>query len=279
MIERLTPEQIAKFPYYVKKWTDIGRSTEPADRPRAEAAIHLIYKKADLAAPQIIWCESPAEMITNHGSIDDCIWGAHEAGWLSFYDFFREEFGHTDPTFRLQQLDGLIELSKSAGWAMPYEGICYVSERHNVLRLDDEGLLHCEDGPAYSYPDGYSIYSWHGTTIPKEWIIDRDNMKAETALTWPNIEQRRAACEIIGWETILIQLKAVVIDEDDDPQIGTLVECVIPDIGKERFLRVLCPTGRKFALPVPPNMKTALEAQAWGWDENVKTFIKPEIRT
>ena len=37
-------------------------------------------------------------------------------------------------------------------------------------------------------------------------------------------------------------------------------------------------TGRRFALPVPPDMTTALQANAWsyGLDE---TDYKPEIRT
>src|SRR3990172_8105141 len=59
MIERLTPEQEARFPEFIKKWTDIGLSTEPADRPRAEKAIRLMYRSADLAVPRIVWCGSP----------------------------------------------------------------------------------------------------------------------------------------------------------------------------------------------------------------------------
>lgn len=99
------------------------------------------------------------------------------------------------------------------------------------------------------------------------------------ALTWENIEQRRAAIEIVGWDKIIDQLNAKVIDEDVDPEIGTLIEAKIPDIGKERFLRVRCGTGRSFCLPVPPNMKTALEAQSWTWGLDEKTFKKPEVRT
>lgn len=32
-INSLTPEQIARFPEFVKRWTDIGLCTDPADRP------------------------------------------------------------------------------------------------------------------------------------------------------------------------------------------------------------------------------------------------------
>jgi hypothetical protein len=93
------------------------------------------------------------------------------------------------------------------------------------------------------------------------------------------MEQRRAACEIVGWANILRELDSKVIDEDDDPEIGTLLECEIPDSGKERFLQVKCGTGRAFVLHVPKECYTALEAQAWMFQLDVKSFIKPEVRT
>ena len=51
------------------------------------------------------------------------------------------------------------------------------------------------------------------------------------------------------------------------------------DIGKEKFLRVLYGTKREFALPVPPDMKTALQAQSWTWGLDEKDFTIPEVRT
>jgi hypothetical protein len=42
-IETLTPEQIARFDEFRDRWTQIGLCTEPADRPRAEAAIRDMY--------------------------------------------------------------------------------------------------------------------------------------------------------------------------------------------------------------------------------------------
>ncbi|WP_230690798.1 hypothetical protein, partial [Streptococcus pneumoniae] len=78
---------------------------------------------------------------------------------------------------------------------------------------------------------------------------------------------------------ILDELKAKTINRDADLEIGELVEVTIPDVGRERFLRVKCGTGRTFALPVPPTMQTALEAQAWTWDIPASQFTVPEIRT
>ncbi len=93
------------------------------------------------------------------------------------------------------------------------------------------------------------------------------------------MERRRAACEIIGWHKILQNLGAQTIDKDEDPQIGELVEVDIPDVGRERFLRVQCATGREFALPVPPEMQSALQANAWTYGIEDFTNYKPEVRT
>ena len=129
------------------------------------------------------------------------------------------------------------------------------------------------------YPDGWGVYAVHGTRIPETWITDPKSLTAKVALTWPNIEQRRAACEILGWEKVLSELKGNTIDKDEDPMIGELVEVTIPDVGKEKFLRVLCGTGRKFALPVPPNMKTALEANSWTYGVDTQVLKALEART
>jgi len=123
------------------------------------------------------------------------------------------------------------------------------------------------------------MYHWHGVSIPKEWVTTQ-KPTAKEAITWSNIEQRRAACEIVGWASILSQLDAKVIDKDDDEEIGTLLEVDLPDSGRERFLQVKCGTGRTFALPMPKTVNTALEANAWSYGlENIANQFKPEIRT
>ena len=304
-IEKLTDAQNAKLTDYAKRWTEIGLSTAPADRPRAEAAIVEMYRVAGLPAPRIVWCGSPMsqgltraivvdqKLMENIGknlrasvrdsvwasvgdSVRDSVYGQHDANWLAFYKFFRDECGLKEQT---EKLTGLTELCESAGWALPHQNICWVSERHCLVARDDRGRLHSLTGPALLYPDGWGVYAVHGTRIPETWITDPKSLTAKVALTWPNIEQRRAACEILGWEKVLSELKGNTIDKDEDPMIGELVEVTIPDVGKEKFLRVLCGTGRKFALPVPPNMKTALEANSWTYGVDTQVLKALEART
>jgi hypothetical protein len=114
--------------------------------------------------------------------------------------------------------------------------------------------------------------------VPEEWIISRESLTPEIALKWKNLEQRRAACEILGWVNILNKLDAEIIDKDSDPQIGTLLEVELPDSGKERFLKVTCGTGREFALAMPKHVKTALEGNAWTYGIDAESY-KIEVRT
>ena len=59
-LDALTTDQIAQLPAIRDEWIRIGLSTEPADRPRAEAAVALAYQRADLPRPrQVLWLGSP----------------------------------------------------------------------------------------------------------------------------------------------------------------------------------------------------------------------------
>jgi len=51
---------LEKLPAYADAWIDIAGCTEPADRPRAEAALRDLYRRAGEAeTPDIVWVPSP----------------------------------------------------------------------------------------------------------------------------------------------------------------------------------------------------------------------------
>ena len=193
---------------------------------------------------------------------------------LSF-EPFRLFYGITGKATPTHMQPGFFELMQHAGWVMPYENICFISERQSKINLDERGRLHCETGPAIAYSDGFSVHAWHGTIFPEEWLQIKPS--ASDAVYMQNGELRRVACEMLGWDTILNELEAVSIDKDNDPEIGELVEVSIR-YEPQKFLRVRCGTGRNFALPVPPEMTTARQANAWTWGLGANQY-KPEIRT
>jgi hypothetical protein len=208
------------------------------------------------------------------------MWGNHDLGWIAFASFF-ETIGHAYPANLATKLQALRRYHETCGWLYCFDGMAFVSQLPTIVRRDETARLHCETGNAIEYADGYGFCAWRGTRIPSEWVFDRKSLSAKTAITWTNLEQRRIACsDIVGWAKILKELDAKIIDEDGDPQIGTLVEVKLPDLPQPaRFCRVLCGTGREFAVGVPREVKTALEAQAWMQNKPLKDFSLPEIRT
>lgn len=287
-IESLTPKQESQMAVYSKKWIDIGLSTEPMNFEKAKEALTLAYEIAGLKAPKTFYSvESPLSAAKLIKKLDPKIsnsdlfkavthiYGNHDASWLSFYEYFKDVVGIKE----VEKLNGLIEYAKNAGWASVFEDFAVIQDRPERILMDEQNRLHCENGPAIRYRDGFSVYSWHGVRIPAAWIEHKADLTPKVALTWENIEQRRVACEIVGWNRILKELNAVIIDADDDPEIGTLVEVDIPDIGKERFIKVICGTGREFAIPVPPDTETALAGNAWSFGISPDLLKELEIRT
>jgi hypothetical protein len=162
------------------------------------------------------------------------------------------------------------------GFRFMHPDFCMVCDFPEILKKDDQNRPHSDAGPSHRWRDGWSLYHWHGVRVPAEWIEDRASLTAEIALGQENVELRRAACEILGWGNVLRALDCKTIHEDDDPQIGTLVEVRI-DGAPARFLIVLCATGREFALPVPVEMQTARQANAWTYDLDENEY-QPEAR-
>ncbi|HEX7931166.1 MAG TPA: hypothetical protein VF470_09725, partial [Sphingomicrobium sp.] len=205
------------------------------------------------------------------------LWGSQDLYWIAWAKF-GEKIGVKFTPESSRRLDIMDRIGSQCEWWWPYENIVVACERPTRVKWDDQRRLHCENGPAVEYADGYGLTAWHGVRVPPEWLEGKVP-NAREALTWANMEQRRAACEIIGWHNILAELNAKTINQDDNPEIGELVRVNIPDIGEEQFLRVQCGTGRQFALPVPPNMKTARQANAWTYGFDNPEDYQLEIRT
>jgi len=175
----------------------------------------------------------------------------------------------------------------------PFRDACIISERPSELMLDDQARLHSLVGPAVTYRDGWSAYAVRGIVVPSEWIKNTKDIPVETALNWPNVEQRRIAAELIGWAKVIEQLNPVVIDQHINPQIGTLLSVTMPpepgitwqQPQPQLFLRVRCGTGREFVLPVPSfdaagaPMCRAAQANAWTYDVTEEELLKLEVRT
>lgn len=214
---------------------------------------------------------------TLRDSLANLYQGQFWASWAAYISFFRDVMEWENPLLERFTIDE--DLVTSCGYVWWHKDVAIISDRPSLIKRDDQHRLHNEVGPSIAYRDGWEHWHWHGVMIPREWITDKASLTPSVALQWRDIEQRRVACEIVGWDNILDQLSGKTINANKDPEIGTLVEVTLPDSGKERFLRVKCGTGRRFAIPVPPTIRTALEANAWIYDIDTKLLRQKEYRT
>lgn len=292
-ITELNEAQLAAIPRVRDEWLAHGLSTEPANRPEAENGVREAYEAAGLEPPKlIIWCDSPmagavkAHELTREDAptseSDDeyrsgvqaqtwrAIRGQHDAGWLAFYDFFRTECGIEET----QKLNGITKVAKSAGWWWPFENICVITERPNALHRDGQGRLHCEDGPALSYPDGFGVWSWHGVRVPRDLI--EGNWDTYAILREPNAEIRRCAIEKQGWDVFVtesgMKLVASAPDPGNAPYALSLYDLPdgMDDLYDDAARILLCVNGtpeadgerRRFGLPVPAHHDDPVAAAA-----------------
>jgi hypothetical protein len=165
-----------------------------------------------------------------------------------------------------EKLLGLTELTKSAGWYLPHKGICWISERHCVVIQDEQRRIHCENGPAIAYPDGWSIYAIHGVRLPEYVIMRTDEITVEKIQTESNTEVRRIMIdrykrgeEISGAAAYLRDGNALRLDHDD--AWGTLWKMPIADdediVCVEVVNRTPEPDGhfKHYFLRCAPNLK------------------------
>ncbi len=115
--------------------------------------------------------------------------GQHAAGHVAVAAWLRElGYGASDLEI------ALMEVARSCGWWWPYQRLVILTERPRLLLLEDPprgrgrsstkaSRLHCPDGPAVLYPDGFGVFSWHGVVVPAEVItqpVDIDTIEAVT---------------------------------------------------------------------------------------------------
>ncbi len=209
-------------------------------------------------------------------SVRDSGYGQHDASWLAFYDYFRAECGLVSQTEKLQPL---TEYSKRAGWFLPHANICWVSERHNVLIRDERGRLHSESGPAAMYPDGWSIYAWHGVRVPERVIVEREKTTVKDILAEQNTEIRRVMRNLYGTDRFMLDAGATEVDRCDSHGARLLTIQLPGDPVELRMMELTCPsTGNKYFERVPPDVRSAIEGLSWRF--NIKPGeYQPDIQT
>jgi hypothetical protein len=207
-------------------------------------------------------------------------YGQHDASWLSFYDFFVENFNIAN------EVEAYSELAKVAGWCWFYEDIVFVSHKPYKVSMIDE-KLHSETGPAVAYDDGTKIYAFNGTRLPGDWVENRNTIDPGIIFQHTDVDVRAAGIQLLGYARLKDKLGYKILDGDPKTDIGALVELSIPGLPRPgRFLEAVCPRNGPVFLGVPEvspwdnkKINTPVAAQAFLAGIPSSAYEHPPIRT
>lgn len=288
-ITNITPEQEARFDEYVQRGLKMGLSTEPADFERAERAVRRTYELIELPVPTILRARSPIEALrlgqefvaARGGTFSPTSYreGQFWAPWVVYIQYIRDvlgvdELGVDDSILRdFEQTQEA--LAESCGWVFWHEDVAVISDRMERYVWEGDYIPSCRTGPAIRYRDGTEFYIVDNVDIPPEWIKTPEVLTPSLVLGWTNIEQRRIAASLLGWQNILPAIGAKTVATD---KWGELVEATL-DGELTRFVRVVCATGREFVLVTDNDVKTPLEAVALSYGVAPEVYARLEVRT
>jgi hypothetical protein len=144
---------------------------------------------------------------------------------------------------------------------LPFKEICIVCERPTKIGWHDAGGIHCEDGPAVEYADGYCLWALEGYRVPEKVVMVPETQTLEEIHNEENEEIRRIRINRFGWSRYISESHGEVLDVAM-PRYGGMESLIKTSMGN-----VLCTydpsTGRPYSLEVPANLRTCEQAQRY----------------
>lgn len=201
----------------------------------------------------------------------------HSAPSLGALEYFHDV---CDLRRQTAALTGLWQIAKDASWMLPHRHVCWLAERPEIVRQDATGRLHSANGPAVSYPDGWSAYAWKGVLVPR-WIIERPELVTVRAISAAQDPQiRRCMIEVLTPERFIAEGGAYRIAQDETGvlwrqrwrwEAWAAVEVLDGTPAADG-------TRKCYFLQVPANMRSAREAVAWTYGLPEQRY-RPIVRT
>src|SRR6478609_4445815 len=147
--------------------------------------------------------------------------------WASYLSFFRHivklDESHGVDYSKWQHYEALAELS---GPRLMHKDFCIISDRPEVLLVDERNRPHCATGPSHRWRDGWELHYWHGIRVSKRMIEQPESYTKEEILAISNTETRRVLAERLGWGRFLEKIGGKPINTWTDPNLGLAYELV-----------------------------------------------------
>jgi uncharacterized protein DUF6745 len=118
--------------------------------------------------------------------------GSHHASQFVQVDFAHRVLQDKN----CKKLLSLVEVARVCGWTWFFDDVAITTERPTKMLVDEKGELHCVDGQAIEYSDGFGACAWHGVRVPHAAILSPGDYEWDAVLSTANVALKSALTEI-----------------------------------------------------------------------------------
>jgi len=182
------------------------------------------------------------------------------SSWYAYVTYFRDACNWENPA--LESFAHDEKCATNAGWIWYSRKVAAISDRPNILLRNEDGELHCEDGPAMAWRDGWALWRFNGVEVDEQIIMTPETQTVEQMHADDNADRQSIRIERYGWAQYLKDSGAKEVDKATDDVSGCPQVLYRTHNGGQRLV-VVCQTGRVFAMGVPSDVETCEQAQKW----------------
>lgn len=248
-----TDQDIKQLTKVAEKWATRVTENFTLDKEKAKAGIEWLYKYCSIEnSPKVHFTTSPLamqilvntdgllteeEMTKNVKALADRIaeldnylilpatgqkleyyqtasyGNVSDYTWASYYDYLLEK-GDDNVSPDFPKYKEMLE-------ANIYDMIqlvedCIVSPMPKLFKLNERNNLHCEDGPAMSWEDGFELYFINGTPVPKKYVVTpAKELDVNLVIQEKNVERRQFLVHKIGYNRVFKELGGSLIQAQE----------------------------------------------------------------
>jgi hypothetical protein len=202
-----------------------------------------------------------------------------EAGWISWFDFLNR-IG-IENTNGERYKDWLLSGVWDVLW---FESLAVITCRPSLIKKDENGRLHCDRGPAATWPNGEQYWFWHGARVSEKIIMRPQEITRTDILREKNSEVSRAIAERLGWDEYMKRADTSLVDKWFDSSKSLHYElwdfkhrfAMTPRLLKMESPELNDGTRPFYVEPVHPNLKSCQSARKWQFQKPNGTWPEPE---
>lgn len=254
---------------------------------------YALYHYLTLPLQRIVW-EGIAQLVFRAlkekdepaVALPSLLYGQHDVPHLVAYQYRLDVLGVRCRAEDEERLRLWSEVAQSCLWWWPGRTVCVLCERPEQVAFEpggrEEYRLHCEDGPAVRFRDGWGCYAVHGVPVQERCVLYPETITGQDLLNERNVRIRDyLLARFGGMERFFLEATDPV---QEDP-CGALYRWQWPrSLEAVAMVRVINATPepdgsrQRFWLHVPPWIRTAREGVAWTFGMQSGEY-HPEVET